>query len=612
MCGLFGYVGDRNIKSVLLKGLKRLEYRGYDSTGIGLLEDEKLKVFKREGKLDELITLLNGKEFSSSIGIGHTRWATHGEPNDSNSHPQFSNSKKLAIVHNGIIENYSSLKKELLSKGYVFQSQTDTEVLINFIENIQINDKCDLSTAIRLALKRIVGAYSIVILSEDEPGTLFAVRRGSPLIIGVGRNEHFLTSDASSIAEYTNKAIYMDDFQIAVVKSDEIILSNIDNITQTSFVENLDLELSSIEKGDFKHFMLKEIYEQPKTISNGLRGRLNSKTSKIILGGITQHRELLLNAHRIVIIACGTSWHAGFTAKYFIEDICRIPVEVEFASEFRYKNPIIHERDIFIAVSQSGETADTISAISMLKERGAVVLGMCNVVGSTISRESHEGLYTRAGYEIAVASTKSFTSQLIALNLIGLYIAQENKTISSERLEKLLLELNSIPTKIQECLLQDKKIQSIAEKYCNSSSFLFMGRGANYPIALEGALKLKEVSYIHAEGYATGEMKHGPIALIDKDIPSLFLCPSDMHLKKVLSNIQEVKARKGKIISIVTDGNTEVESQVDDIISIPRVSEEFIPILSVIPLQLFAYYVGVFKGYNVDQPRNLAKSVTVE
>ena len=611
MCGIVAYIGQREAYPIVLKGLKRLEYRGYDSAGVALINDG-LKVHKKKGKVAELEDYLAGKNTSSRIGIGHTRWATHGEPCDRNSHPHTSGNGKLAMIHNGIIENYSQLKQELLNKGHVFASDTDTEVLIHFIEEIQQSNQCGLEEALRIALKRVVGAYVIVIVDADNPDTLIAARKGSPLVIGVGKGEHFLASDASPIVEYTKEVVYVNDYEIAVIKADELILKNISNERQTPYIQKLDIELAAIEKGGFDHFMIKEIFEQPQTILDSLRGRLDAKNGTLTIGGIREHLALLSQAKRIIIVACGTSWHAGLVAEYMIEELCRIPVEVEYASEFRYRNPVVGPGDVIIAVSQSGETADTLVAIESAKQKGATILGVCNVVGSSIARISDAGAYTHAGPEIGVASTKAFTAQLAVLCLIGLKVAQEKGTISPQRFQHLLGELDHIPEKVAATLQLNEQIKKIADKYKDARDFLYLGRGYNFPVALEGALKLKEISYIHAEGYPAAEMKHGPIALVDENLPVVFVATKDSYYEKVVSNIQEIKARKGKVIAVVTEGDLTIPPMADDVITIPEADELVAPIISVIPLQLLAYHIGVLKGYDVDKPRNLAKSVTVE
>jgi len=611
MCGIVAYIGQREAYPIVLKGLKRLEYRGYDSAGVALLNGE-LKVYKKKGKVAELEDFLSGKDTHSHIAIGHTRWATHGEPSDRNSHPHTSGNGKLAMIHNGIIENYAQLKQELLKKGHIFKSDTDTEVLIHFIEEIQTSNQCGLEEALRIALKRVVGAYVIVLVDQDNPDTLIAARKGSPLVIGVGKGEHFLASDASPIVEYTKEVVYVNDYEIAIIKSDELILKNISNERQTPYIQKLDIELAAIEKGGYDHFMLKEIFEQPQTIFDSLRGRLDAKRGTLTLGGIREHAALLSQAKRIIIVACGTSWHAGLVAEYMIEELCRIPVEVEYASEFRYRNPVVGEGDVIIAVSQSGETADTLVAIESAKQKGAIILGVCNVVGSSIARISDAGAYTHAGPEIGVASTKAFTAQLAVLCMIGLKVAQEKGSITQQRLQHLIDELDAIPDKVATVLKLNDQIRQVADKYKDARDFLYLGRGYNFPVALEGALKLKEISYIHAEGYPAAEMKHGPIALVDENLPVVFVATRDSYYEKVVSNIQEIKARKGKVIAVVTEGDQTIRGLADDVIEVPAADELVAPILSVIPMQLLAYHIGVLKGFDVDKPRNLAKSVTVE
>jgi glucosamine--fructose-6-phosphate aminotransferase (isomerizing) len=597
---------------MLLKGLKRLEYRGYDSSGIALQQDQHLQVFKKKGRVSELEELLLGKGMHAHIGIGHTRWATHGEPSDRNAHPHVSQSGKLAMIHNGIIENYAPIKQELVSKGYQFHSDTDTEVLLNFIEEIQTQNTCSLEEALRIALKRIVGAYCILLIASDDPETIIAARKGSPLVIGIGKGEHFLASDASPIIEYTREVVYVNDYEIAIVKPDELILKNLGNEKQTPYITRLDMELSAIEKGGYDHFMLKEIMEQPETVFDGLRGRLLAAEGKIIMSGIEQHLPAFLSAPRIIIVACGTSWHAGLLAEYLIETFARIPVEVEYASEFRYRNPVIHAGDVIIAISQSGETADTLVALESAKAQGAFIFGVVNAVGSSIARLSDAGAYTHAGPEIGVASTKAFTGQVAVLTLMALKIGYAKGTLAEADYLNLLLELEQVPEKIREILNQSAHIQQVANKYKDATDFLFLGRGYNFPIALEGALKLKEISYIHAEGYPAAEMKHGPIALVDENLPVLFVATRDLYYDKVVSNVQEIKARKGKVIAIITKGDTILPEMANDVIIIPEAHEAIAPILSVIPLQLLSYYTGLAKGYDVDKPRNLAKSVTVE
>ncbi|MEO8405305.1 MAG: glutamine--fructose-6-phosphate transaminase (isomerizing), partial [Chitinophagaceae bacterium] len=583
----------------------------YDSTGVAL-QNGGIKVYKKKGKVAELEESIVGKDLHAHVGIGHTRWATHGEPSDRNAHPHQSASGKLAMIHNGIIENYSQLKNELLKKGYTFKSDTDTEVLLNFIEEIKTNNKCSLEEAVRIALKRVVGAYVILLMDADEPDTIIAARKGSPLVIGVGKGEHFLGSDASPMLEYTKEVVYVNDYELAIIKPDELILKNLGNEKLTPYIQKLDLELAAIEKGGYEHFMLKEIFEQPQTIYDCLRGRLDADAGTITMSGIEQYATQIKNANRIVILACGTSWHAGLVAEYIIEELCRINVEVEYASEFRYRNPVVHEGDVIIAISQSGETADTLVAIETAKSKGAIILGVVNVVGSSIARASHGGAYTHAGPEIGVASTKAFTAQLAVLTMIALKVAHMKKTISHERYMLLLKELNEVPEKVAWVLKNSDKYKALAEKYKDADDFLYLGRGYNFPVALEGALKLKEISYIHAEGYPAAEMKHGPIALVDETLPVVFIATKDAYHEKVVSNMQEIKARKGKVISVITEGDELSTSLSDDVMIIPEADEIVAPMISVVPLQLLAYYIGIARGCDVDKPRNLAKSVTVE
>jgi glucosamine--fructose-6-phosphate aminotransferase (isomerizing) len=611
MCGIVAYIGPREAYPLILKGLKRLEYRGYDSSGVALLNHD-LRVYKKKGRVAELEDSLVGKDLHAHAGMGHTRWATHGEPNDRNAHPHLSSSGRLAMIHNGIIENYTQLKNELIKKGYTFKSDTDTEVLLNFIEDIQQNNNCGLEEAVRIALRRVVGAYVIVLLDRDSPDTIIAARKGSPLVIGIGKGEHFLASDASPIIEYTKEVVYVNDYELAILKADELILKNLGNEKITPFIQKLDLELAAIEKGGYDHFMLKEIFEQPDTIFDCLRGRLDAAKGTITMAGIQHNIEKLKHARRIIIIACGTSWHAGLIAEYVIEELCRIPVEVEYASEFRYRNPVIHPGDVIIAISQSGETADTIVAIEKAKEHGAFILGVVNVVGSSIARISDAGAYTHAGPEIGVASTKAFTAQLTVLTMIALKIAQEKGSIETARFTQLMNELHTVPEKVKEVLKLSESIRQLAEKYKDSKDALYLGRGYNFPVALEGALKLKEISYIHAEGYPAAEMKHGPIALVDETLPVVFIATRDSYHEKIISNIQEIKARKGKVLAVISQGDDIIAKMADDCMIIPEADELIAPILSVIPMQLLAYYIGVAKGYDVDKPRNLAKSVTVE
>jgi len=611
MCGIVGYTGPKEAYPIIIKGLKRLEYRGYDSTGVALLNSG-LKIHKKKGKVAELEDALVGKNLHAHIGIGHTRWATHGEPSDRNAHPHRSASGKLAMIHNGIIENYAQLKKELLAKGYNFSSDTDTEVLLNFIEEIREKNKCDLEEAVRVALKRVTGAYVILLIDEENPDTIIAARKGSPLVIGIGKGEHFLGSDASPMLEYTKEVVYVNDYELAIVKPDELILKNLGNEKITPYVQKLDIELAAIEKGGYEHFMLKEINEQPNTIYDCLRGRLDMSGGTITMAGVENNIAQLINANRIVIIACGTSWHAGLVAEYIFEELCRIPVEVEYASEFRYRNPVIHPGDVIIAVSQSGETADTLVAIEKAKEKGAFIFGIVNVVGSSIARVSHGGAYTHAGPEIGVASTKAFTAQLAVLTMVALKIAREKKSVSEERYLHLLNELHAIPEKVAKTLKSAEQVKRLAEKYKNANDFLYLGRGYNFPVALEGALKLKEISYIHAEGYPAAEMKHGPIALVDEQLPVVFVATRDSYHEKVVSNMQEIKARKGKVLAVINENDNDTAALCDDVMTVPAADEIVAPMLSVIPLQLLAYYIGVLRGCDVDKPRNLAKSVTVE
>ena len=611
MCGIVAYIGRRQASDVIIKGLKRLEYRGYDSAGIALLNGG-LNVYKKKGKVSDLEKHLQSAALNSHIGIGHTRWATHGEPNDVNAHPHYSATGKLAIIHNGIIENYSSLKKELINKGHNFLSETDTEVFIHFIENIKQEENCSLEEAVRLALTRVVGAYAIVIISVDEPDKLVAARKGSPLVIGVGKDEFFLASDATPIVEYTKEVVYLNDQEVAVIDGNELTVTNTSNLPLTPYIQQVDLELEAIEKGGFDHFMLKEIFEQPKSIRDCMRGRLDAQTGRLVLGGLREYLNKLVNADRILIVACGTSWHAGLVAEYFFEEFCRIPVEVEYASEFRYRNPVIREGDVVIAISQSGETADTLAAIELAKSRGAIIFGVCNVVGASIPRTTHAGAYTHAGPEIGVASTKAFTAQLTVLNMIALIVAQKKGSITEGKLHELLVEMENIPAKVDQALQLNEQIEKIAAIFKDARNFLYLGRGYNFPVALEGALKLKEISYIHAEGYPAAEMKHGPIALIDNEMPVVVIATNDSSYEKIVSNIQEVKARKGRVISVVTAGDTLIPKMSEFVIEVPAVHEALMPMVSVIPLQLLSYHIAVMRGCNVDQPRNLAKSVTVE
>jgi len=615
MCGIVGYVGDKNAFPILIKGLYRLEYRGYDSAGVALINPQgKLNIYKKKGKVSELDAYCKDKDISGNIGIAHTRWATHGEPNDVNAHPHLSQNGKLAIIHNGIIENYASLKEGLKKRGHQFLSETDTEVLVHLIEDIQQHDKLELEDAVIAALNKVIGAYAIVILDKENPDTLIVAKKSSPMVIGIGKNEYVIASDASPIIEYTRNVVYLEDETVAVIKKGEDlkIINLKDRKEVTPYIEELTLELEAIEKSGYEHFMLKEIFEQPKSVKDSMRGRINASEGKVFLGGIKDYEDTLTKAKRIIMVGCGTSYHAGLVGEYLFEDFTRIPVEVEYGSEFRYRNPIIYPDDVVVAISQSGETADTLAAIEIAKQKGATVLGICNVVGSSIARATHAGSYTHAGPEIGVASTKAFTAQVTVLTLMGLHIAQLKKTLPVNRFRSLLYELEAIPQKIEQVLESDSYIQEIARIYKDAKNFLYLGRGYGYPIALEGALKLKEISYIHAEGYPAAEMKHGPIALIDENMPVVFLANKGPNYEKVLSNIQEVKARKGKIIAIVTAGDKHVQQFADHIIEIPETDEALSPLVSVIPLQLLAYHIAVLRGCNVDQPRNLAKSVTVE
>ncbi len=612
MCGIVAYVGPKQAYPILIKGLYRLEYRGYDSAGIAILNGD-IKLYKTKGKVLELENFVKDKDVEGTIGIAHTRWATHGEPNDANAHPHFSNSKKLAIIHNGIIENYATLREELLTRGYVFRSNTDTEVLVHLIEDIRINEKVDLVKAVQLALNQVIGAYAIVIISKEDPDLLIAARKGSPLVIGIGENETFVASDATPIVEYTKNVVYLNDEEIAIIRRGEKLkIKTIKDINKTPYIHKLEVNLSAIEKGGFDHFMLKEIYEQPRSIGDCMRGRLNTEQGIVSLGGILDYVERIKNAERIIIIACGTSWHAGLVGEYLFEELARIPVEVEYASEFRYRNPVIRENDVVIAISQSGETADTLAAIELAKSKGATIIGICNVVGSSIPRTTHAGSYTHAGPEIGVASTKAFTAQVTILTLMALMIADKKGSISKSRYHQIINELEMIPSKVEKTLKVNDEIIRIAKLFKDSRNFLYLGRGLNFPVALEGALKLKEISYIHAEGYPAAEMKHGPIALIDEEMPVVVIATNQGVYEKIISNIEEVKARKGKIIAIVTEGDKSVRNIADYVIEIPDTDELLVPLLATIPLQLLSYHIAVLRGCNIDQPRNLAKSVTVE
>lgn len=615
MCGIVGYLGHRDAYPIIIKGLKRLEYRGYDSAGIALYDGNDIKLSKTKGKVADLETRLENEiSTDGNLGIGHTRWATHGVPNDVNSHPHYSNSGDLVIIHNGIIENYESLKKELTKRGYTFKSDTDTEVLINLIEDVQKKEKVKLGKAVQIALNQVIGAYAIAVFDKNKPNEIVVARLGSPLAIGIGEDEFFIASDASPFIEFTNNAIYLEDEEMAIVRRHKgVKIRKIhDDSLVAPYVQELQINLEQIEKGGYEHFMLKEIYEQPRAIMDTFRGRLLTDEAIIKMAGVEDNMKKFLNADRIIIVACGTSWHAGLVAEYIFEDLARIPVEVEYASEFRYRNPVITENDILIAISQSGETADTLAAIKMAKSKGAFVFGVCNVVGSSIAREANAGAYTHAGPEIGVASTKAFTTQITVLTLMALRLARAKGTISSSDYRKYLFELEGIPNKVEKALKSDAHAKMIADIYKDASNCLYLGRGFNFPVALEGALKLKEISYIHAEGYPAAEMKHGPIALIDEQMPVIVIATKKGHYEKVVSNIQEIKSRKGKIIGIVTEGDKSVKQLADHVIEVPETIEALTPLLTTIPLQLLSYHIAVMLDRNVDQPRNLAKSVTVE
>lgn len=614
MCGIVGYIGKQQAYDVLIKGLKRLEYRGYDSAGIALLYDNNLKVYKTKGKVSDLEAFAKGKDISGTMGIAHTRWATHGEPNQVNAHPHYSQSERIALIHNGIIENYSELKEGLLLHGFTFQSQTDTEVLVQLIEYVKNEHAVDLATAVQLALNEVVGAYAIAVIDLDNPDVIVAARKGSPLIIGIGDDEYFLASDATPIVEYTNKVIYLDEEEIATLDLvNGLHIKTISNVEKTLQIKQLEMTISQLEKGGYPHFMLKEIFEQPRTLTDCMRGRVNVSENNISIAGIIDHKDKFLNAKRIIISACGTSWHAGLIGKYVIEEFTRIPVEVEYSSEFRYRNPVIDRDDVVIVISQSGETADTLAAAQLAKSKGAFLFGICNVVGSSIARTTHAGCYTHVGPEIGVASTKAFTAQVTVLTMIALVLGKEKGTISEEIYLSILKEMSRIPEKIVSILKQDDLIAELSKIFTYAQHFIYLGRGFNYPVALEGALKLKEISYIHAEGYPAAEMKHGPIALISQEMPVVVIAPmGGVVYDKVVSNIQEVKARKGKIIAVVSENDRTVREMADHVITIPETDECLYPILTSIPLQLLAYHIAVIKGCDVDQPRNLAKSVTVE
>lgn len=614
MCGIVAYIGKKEAYPILIKGLKRLEYRGYDSAGIAILNDSGINLYKKQGKVSNLEEFAAGKDISGHSGIGHTRWATHGLPNDINSHPHYSTDGSIALIHNGIIENYASLKEELIIRGYTFKSETDTEVLVHLIDDIQKNENVNIAEAVRLALQSVVGAYAIVVLSKDNPNQLVAARKSSPLVVGIGEEgDFYLASDATPIVEYTKQVVYLNDEEIAVVDLHEgLRIVDIKNQEKAPYVQQLEMQLEALEKGGYEHFMLKEIYEQPRSIRDCFRGRLNVDEGWVSLGGIKDYEQKILNANRLVMVACGTSWHACQVGEYLIEDLARINVEVEYGSEFRYRNPIINENDIVIALSQSGETADTMAALELAKSKGATILGICNVVGSSISRITDAGSYTHAGPEIGVASTKAFTAQVTVLTLMALSLARKKGTISESKFHTLLSELEAIPDKVQRILEKNELIREISAVYKDAANALYLGRGSSFPVALEGALKLKEISYIHAEGYPAAEMKHGPIALIDEEMPVFVIATKGTSYEKVVSNIQEVKARKGKIIAIVTEGDEQVKAMADHVIEIPDTDENLVPLLATVPLQLLSYHISVMRGCNVDQPRNLAKSVTVE
>ena len=614
MCGIVGYIGKRDAYPVLIKGLKRLEYRGYDSAGVALIDKKRrLNVYKTKGKVSDLEAFVSQKDVSGTIGIAHTRWATHGEPCQANAHPHFSSSENLALIHNGIIENYATLKEKLQKKGFIFKSSTDTEVLVQLIEFFQLSNHLDLLTAVQLALHEVIGAYAIAVLDKNNPDEIIAARKSSPLVVGIGKDEFFLASDATPIVEYTDKVVYLQDGEIAVIRRDKTLeVVNLDNVLQNPEVRTVEMNLGQLEKGGYPHFMLKEIFEQPDCINDCMRGRINADGDKVVLSAVIDHKERLLKARRFVIVACGTSWHAGLIGKQLIESFCRIPVEVEYASEFRYRDPVIHEDDVVIAISQSGETADTLAAIELAKEKGAFIYGICNAVGSSIPRITDTGSYIHVGPEIGVASTKAFTGQVTVLTMLALTLAKEKGSMTDEKYLEVIRELTVIPAKIKKILISNPKIAELSRIFTYAHNFLYLGRGYSFPVALEGALKLKEISYIHAEGYPAAEMKHGPIALIDAEMPVVVIATHNAMYEKIMSNIQEIKARKGKVIALVTEGDTVVSKLADDCIELPETLECLEPLIATIPLQLLAYHVAICKGKNVDQPRNLAKSVTVE
>ena len=614
MCGIVGYIGKRDAYPVLIKGLKRLEYRGYDSAGVALIDKKRrLNVYKTKGKVSDLEAFVSQKDVSGTIGIAHTRWATHGEPCQANAHPHFSSSENLALIHNGIIENYATLKEKLQKKGFIFKSSTDTEVLVQLIEFFQLSNHLDLLTAVQLALHEVIGAYAIAVLDKNNPDEIIAARKSSPLVVGIGKDEFFLASDATPIVEYTDKVVYLQDGEIAVIRRDKTLeVVNLDNVLQNPEVRTVEMNLGQLEKGGYPHFMLKEIFEQPDCINDCMRGRINADGDKVVLSAVIDHKERLLKARRFVIVACGTSWHAGLIGKQLIESFCRIPVEVEYASEFRYRDPVIHEDDVVIAISQSGETADTLAAIELAKEKGAFIYGICNAVGSSIPRITDTGSYIHVGPEIGVASTKAFTGQVTVLTMLALTLAKEKGSMTDEKYLEVIRELTVIPAKIKKILISNPKIAELSRIFTYAHNFLYLGRGYSFPVALEGALKLKEISYIHAEGYPAAEMKHGPIALIDAEMPVVVIATHNAMYEKIMSNIQEIKARKGKVIALVTEGDTVISKLADDCIELPETLECLEPLIATIPLQLLAYHVAICKGKNVDQPRNLAKSVTVE
>ncbi len=613
MCGIVAYIGKRDAYPILIKGLKRLEYRGYDSAGVALMHDDKLNIYKVKGKVADLERFAEGQDVAGTIGIAHTRWATHGEPNQANAHPHYSQSENLALIHNGIIENYAVLKASLQEHGFTFRSETDTEVLVQLIEYVMERDRVDLPTAVQLALNQVVGAYAIAVIERGHPDVIVAARKGSPLVIGIGDEEYFLASDATPIVEFTDKVVYVGDEEIVTVRrGSDLKIKTISNIEKTPVIKHLELTLSQLEKGGYPHFMIKEIFEQPQTLRDSMRGRINVEENNLTLSGFIDNKEKFLQAKRIIITACGTSWHAGLIGMYAIEEFARIPVEVEYSSEFRYRKPVINKDDVVIAISQSGETADTLAAVELAKSHGAFIYGICNVVGSSIPRNTHSGSYTHVGPEIGVASTKAFTAQVTVLTMLALLIGRAKGTLSEERFLAIVRELARIPDKMEYILNQNDTIAEFAKTFTYAQNFIYLGRGYNYPVALEGALKLKEISYIHAEGYPAAEMKHGPIALISQEMPVVAIAPSAGMYEKVVSNIQEIKARKGRIISIVTEGDETVRKLSDYTICIPDTEECLVPLLAVVPLQLLAYHIAVVKGCDVDQPRNLAKSVTVE